>query len=158
MFLLKITKENQYFFLLIIAFTYITKFSLQLLSSSEIVDLKYKNRIATLTINEVFPEDEGEYTCIATNSIGSDTTSCKLTIKRKSIKYFYRHFIENSNWIIFFIFIIIFFKFCKKRWQMLKTHFKPQVKEKHATKFDLCFQPRRILPERNRVTTNRRRS
>lgn len=53
-----------------------------MLSSSEIIDLKYKNGVATLTINEVFPEDEGEYSCLATNSIGSDTTSCKLTIKR----------------------------------------------------------------------------
>ncbi|XP_011700590.1 PREDICTED: twitchin isoform X1 [Wasmannia auropunctata] len=53
----------------------------KMLSSSEVVDLKYKNGVAILTINEVFPEDEGEYACLATNSIGSDTTSCKLTIK-----------------------------------------------------------------------------
>ncbi|XP_071641852.1 myosin light chain kinase, smooth muscle-like [Temnothorax longispinosus] len=53
----------------------------KMLSSSEIVDLKYKNGVATFTINEVFPEDEGEYACLATNSIGSDTTSCKLTVK-----------------------------------------------------------------------------
>ncbi|XP_014484096.1 PREDICTED: myosin light chain kinase, smooth muscle-like, partial [Dinoponera quadriceps] len=51
------------------------------LSSSEIVDLKYKNGVAILMINEVFPEDKGEYTCLATNSIGSDTTFCKLTVK-----------------------------------------------------------------------------
>jgi hypothetical protein len=53
------------------------------ISSSEIMDLKYKNGVATLTINEVFPEDEGVYTCTATNSIGSTETSSKLTIKRK---------------------------------------------------------------------------
>ena len=53
------------------------------ISSSEIIDLKYKNGIATLIINEVFPEDEGLYVCTATNSIGSTSTKSKLTIKRK---------------------------------------------------------------------------
>lgn len=53
------------------------------ITSSEIMDLKYKNGMATLTINEVFPEDEGVYACTATNSIGSIETKCKLTIKRK---------------------------------------------------------------------------
>lgn len=53
------------------------------LRSSEVVDLKYKNRVATLVINEVFPEDEGEYTCKATNSMGAASTSCKLTVKRE---------------------------------------------------------------------------
>lgn len=57
-----------------------------MLSSSEVVDLKYKNGMATLTINEIFPEDEGEYACLATNSIGSDTTSCKLTVKGKDTR------------------------------------------------------------------------
>ncbi|XP_055385446.1 twitchin isoform X34 [Condylostylus longicornis] len=51
------------------------------ISSSEVVDLKYKNGIATLTIHEVFPEDEGVYTCTATNSMGSIETKSKLTIK-----------------------------------------------------------------------------
>lgn len=53
------------------------------LSSSGIMDLKYKAGVATLVINEVFPEDEAEYACQATNSIGSVSTSCKLTVKRK---------------------------------------------------------------------------
>ncbi|CAH1103156.1 unnamed protein product [Psylliodes chrysocephalus] len=51
------------------------------LSSSEVVDLKYKNGIARLHINEVYPEDEGEYICKATNSIGTADTKCKLTVK-----------------------------------------------------------------------------
>ncbi|KRF85408.1 twitchin isoform X27 [Drosophila virilis] len=51
------------------------------ISSSEIMDLKYKNGIATLTIHEVFPEDEGVFSCTATNSISSVETKCKLTIK-----------------------------------------------------------------------------
>lgn len=54
----------------------------KILTSSEVMELKYKGGKATLTIKEVFPEDEGEYTCTALNSIGSVTTSCKLTIKR----------------------------------------------------------------------------
>lgn len=61
-------------------------FKLQSLSSSEVIDLKYKSGVATLTIREVFPEDEGEYTCKATNSLGSTTTSCKLKIKGKLLE------------------------------------------------------------------------
>ena len=55
------------------------------LSSSDVIDLKYKSGVATLSINEVFPEDEGEYECIATNSVGKDSTKCKLTIIRKQL-------------------------------------------------------------------------
>lgn len=47
------------------------------------MSLKYKGGVATLVINEVFPEDEGEYACQASNSIGTVTTSCKLMVKRK---------------------------------------------------------------------------
>jgi Immunoglobulin I-set domain len=54
------------------------------ISSSEIIDLKYKSGVATLKINEVFPEDEGEYTCTATNSVGSTESKCRLQVKRKS--------------------------------------------------------------------------
>lgn len=50
------------------------------------MDLKYRNGIATLHINEVFPEDEGLYVCKATNSVGSVETKCNLKIKRKLIK------------------------------------------------------------------------
>lgn len=53
------------------------------ISSSEIIDLKYKNGVAKLTINEVFPEDAAKYTCTATNSIGSESTSCHLRVKSK---------------------------------------------------------------------------
>lgn len=63
------------------------------LSSSEVVDLKYKNGIATLRINEVYPEDEGEYVCKATNSVGTTETKSKITIKRK--------FVSNGRlWIL----------------------------------------------------------
>lgn len=55
------------------------------LSSSDIMDLKYKNRVATLNIGEVYPEDEGEYMCKATNSQGTVRTKCKLTVIGKLI-------------------------------------------------------------------------
>ena len=58
------------------------------ISSSEVIDLKYKNSVATLTINEVFPEDEGEYQCIATNSVGVVKTKSKVTIKSKWVVVF----------------------------------------------------------------------
>lgn len=55
----------------------------QLLSSSDILDLKYRNGTATLSINEVYPEDEGTYTCTAKNSLGVSETTCRLTIQSK---------------------------------------------------------------------------
>ncbi len=46
------------------------------LVSGEILEVKYKNGVATLTINEVFPEDAGKYACKATNAKGAiETTS-----------------------------------------------------------------------------------
>lgn len=51
------------------------------ISSSNIIDLKYKNGIATLTIQEVFAEDEGLYSCIASNSISSNETKCRVTVE-----------------------------------------------------------------------------
>lgn len=53
------------------------------LQSSDIIDLKYRNGTATLTIAEAFPEDEGRYECVATNSEGRATNKCFITIKRK---------------------------------------------------------------------------
>ncbi len=55
----------------------------KLLASSDIMDLKYKNGVANLSIGEVYPEDEGEYECVATNSVGKASTKCKLSIIRK---------------------------------------------------------------------------
>jgi len=59
------------------------------------LDLKYKNGVATLSINEVFPEDEGQYVCEATNSMGTAKTMCKLTVKRK-YKTFIRKKIDGA--------------------------------------------------------------
>ena len=55
----------------------------QIVTSSDVVDLRYKNGVATLTINEIFPEDAGTYTCTATNSIGTVSTTTQLTVDRK---------------------------------------------------------------------------
>lgn len=50
------------------------------ITSNEIMEVKYKNGTASVTINEVFPEDGGKYTCKATNTKGSVETSSKVTI------------------------------------------------------------------------------
>jgi len=50
------------------------------IASNEIMEVKYKNGVASVTINEVFPEDGGKFTCKATNTKGSVETSSKVTI------------------------------------------------------------------------------
>jgi hypothetical protein len=67
-------------------------FITQLLSSSDILDLKYRNGTATLSINEVYPEDEGLYKCKATNSLGTAETTCRLTVQSKSITLMFELF------------------------------------------------------------------
>ena len=50
------------------------------ISSNEGMEVKYKNGAASVTINEVFPEDGGRFTCKATNTKGSVETSSKVTV------------------------------------------------------------------------------
>lgn len=57
------------------------------LQSSDVVDLKYRNRMATLIIEEAFPEDEGQYECVASNSEGTSRTKCFIQIKRKCYSF-----------------------------------------------------------------------
>ena len=57
------------------------------LTSSDVVALKYRNRVAVLTIPEVFPEDEGSYVCTAVNSMGKVSSQCVLKVLRKYIVY-----------------------------------------------------------------------
>lgn len=66
-----------------------------MVTSSEIIDLKYRNGIATLHINEVYPEDEGQYVCKATNSIGESETSCQLKVQRTYSLYKIIYFLYN---------------------------------------------------------------
>lgn len=53
------------------------------LESNDFVDLKYKYGLATLKIEEVYPEDAGEYKCIAKNYVNSTETVCSLKVMRK---------------------------------------------------------------------------
>ena len=50
------------------------------LSSNQVLEVKYKNGIASVIIAEVFPEDAGRYACKATNTKGSVETSSRVKI------------------------------------------------------------------------------
>lgn len=71
------------------------------LESNDFVDLKYKYGLATLKIEEVYPEDAGEYKCIAKNYINSAETVCTLKVKRKltvvNINYCFTNFALFSH-------------------------------------------------------------
>lgn len=49
------------------------------------MNLKYKNGVASLAINEVFPEDEGVYSLKAINSQGEVETKCNVSVRGKNI-------------------------------------------------------------------------
>lgn len=53
------------------------------LESNDFVDLKYKYGLATLKIEEAYPEDAGEYRCVAKNYVNQAETQCTLKVKRK---------------------------------------------------------------------------
>jgi len=50
------------------------------ISSNEAMEVKYKNGVASVIINEIFPEDSGKFTCKATNTKGSVETSSKVAV------------------------------------------------------------------------------
>ena len=56
------------------------------LSSNDIMEVKYKNGVALLTISEVYPEDSAKYTCKATNAKGSVETSSTIKVLPKVSK------------------------------------------------------------------------
>lgn len=47
--------------------------------------MSFKNGIASLAIAEILPEDAGEYICRATNSEGTDETSCIITVEHSRV-------------------------------------------------------------------------
>eukprot|EP00106_Octopus_bimaculoides_P016754 XP_014784196.1 PREDICTED: titin-like isoform X3 [Octopus bimaculoides] len=48
------------------------------------ITVDYERKESILIIVEVFPEDEGEYTCSASNEYGETITTCKLTVTSSS--------------------------------------------------------------------------
>jgi hypothetical protein len=50
------------------------------LNSNDIMEVKYKNGVATVVINEIYPEDSGRYACKATNTKGSVETACNVKV------------------------------------------------------------------------------
>ena len=56
------------------------------LASNDIMEVKYKNGVALLIVNEIYPEDSGKYTCKATNAKGSVETSSTIKVTPKVSK------------------------------------------------------------------------
>ena len=56
------------------------------LASNDIIEVKYKNGVALLTVNEIYPEDSGKYTCKASNAKGSVETSSNIKVLPKAPK------------------------------------------------------------------------
>jgi len=56
----------------------------KVIASSDILEVKYKNGVASVIIEEVYPEDAGRYACKASNPKGSVETSSRVKIMPKS--------------------------------------------------------------------------
>ncbi len=54
------------------------------MNSNDIIEVKYKNGVASLAINEIYPEDAGRYSCKATNTKGSVETSTAIKVTSTS--------------------------------------------------------------------------
>lgn len=59
----------------------------KLLQSSDDFSTSFDGGRAILTIKRVYPEDEGEYKCIASNSIGKSVSSACIIVDGMSLKY-----------------------------------------------------------------------
>lgn len=62
----------------------------------------YENRVAKYTIKKTTQETEAEYTCVATNEVGSVETSCRVILREKPIveveeKYLAQKLRTNTN-------------------------------------------------------------
>lgn len=62
-------------------------------------NIDYNEGIARLSINRVFSEDEGEYTCIASNNIGRSYSSACIVVDGK-----YTSFMINVIYLIIYTF------------------------------------------------------
>lgn len=71
------------------------------LTSSDVIDIKYKSGIASLRINELFPEDSGSYVCTAKNSMGETSTLCNLDVKSEFFSDF-RSFGNETDLCFFY--------------------------------------------------------
>ncbi|PVD38115.1 hypothetical protein C0Q70_00726 [Pomacea canaliculata] len=56
----------------------------KVIKPSKFFQLSYEESFAQLVISEAFSEDEGEYTCTATNLSGTVSSSCYLTVESSS--------------------------------------------------------------------------
>ena len=57
------------------------------LTSNDIMEVKYKNGVASMTVEEIYPEDAGRYACKATNAKGSVETSSRVKASKVFIQY-----------------------------------------------------------------------
>lgn len=60
-----------------------------------------KEGVARLSIQRVYPEDEGEYTCVAYNQLGKDSSSACLIVDGKA--YHFSFLILNLSYSIHLI-------------------------------------------------------
>lgn len=49
-------------------------------------DIKFDGETAALKINGVYPEDTGEYTCVARNEVGEEVSTGQLLVKGRMIQ------------------------------------------------------------------------
>jgi hypothetical protein len=59
---------------------YLQNFQLLRLCKDFSTEVNANEGVARLSIRRVYPEDEGEYTCVAYNELGSDSTSACLVV------------------------------------------------------------------------------
>lgn len=73
---------------------------------------------STLIIVEVFPEDEGEYTCIAINEVGESITTCKITVVSKCLALTKIVSLDGSTTavICFFLSASVYDSYISRQW------------------------------------------
>lgn len=75
----------------------------QLNETNDDLITSYDSERATLTIKRVYPEDEGEYVCIASNSIGETISSACIIVDGEFMHLAFRRLLSiHSNSVRFF--------------------------------------------------------